>query len=44
MEKIYREKYLKKQIVKSFLTPQKDLKKVRKIGLQKTMVKVLQWC
>jgi len=28
--------------MKSFLTPQKNLKKVRKIGLQKTMVKVLQ--
>ncbi len=42
MEKIYWDKYLKKQTMESFLPPYKALKKARRKGLLKKMVKVLQ--
>jgi len=41
-EKICWERYLKIQYLKIFLSPKKAFKKVRRICLQKIMVKVLQ--
>ncbi len=44
MKKIFWEKYLKKQTMKSSLPHQKTFEEVRRIGMLETMVKVLQVC